>query len=69
MLSSPIVPADSVLPVHCFLDVLNTPTVLTAIRPAALTAIRVTLAVLALGLLGMYLYARKKSRKEAPPRN
>lgn len=61
MLSSPIVPADSVLPAHYFLDVLNT--------PAALTAIRVTLAVLALGLLGMYLYARKKSRKEAPPQN
>ena len=61
MLSSPIVPADSVLPAHYFLDVLNT--------PAALTAIRVTLAVLALGLLGMYLYARKKSRKEAPPWN
>ena len=61
MLSSPIVPADSVLPAHYFLDVLNTPT--------ALTAIRVTLAVLALGLLGMYLYARKKSRKEAPSRN
>lgn len=61
MLSSPIVPADSVLPAHYFLDVLNT--------PAALTAIRVTLAVLALGLLGMYLYARKKSRKEASPRN
>ena len=61
MLSSPIVPADSVLPAHYFLDVLNT--------PAALTAIRVTLAVLALGLLGMYLYVRKKSRKEAPPRN
>ena len=61
MLSSPIVPADSVLPAHYFLDVLNT--------PAALTAIRVTLAVLALGLLGMYLYARKKSRKEAPPRS
>ena len=61
MLSSPIVPADSVLPAHYFLDVLNT--------PAALTAIRVTLAVLALGLLGMYLYARKKSRKEAPARN
>ena len=61
MLSSPIVPADSVLPAHYFLDVLNT--------PAALTAIRVTLAVLALGLLGMYLYARKESRKEAPPQN
>ena len=61
MLSYPIVPADSVLPAHYFLDVLNT--------PAALTAIRVTLAVLALGLLGMYLYARKKSRKEAPPRS
>ena len=61
MLSSPIVPADSVLPAHYFLDVLNT--------PAVLTAIRVTLAVLALGLLGMYLYTRKKSRKEAPPRN
>ena len=61
MLSYPIVPADSVLPAHYFLDVLNT--------PAALTAIRVTLAVLALGLLGMYLYARKKSRKEASPRN
>ena len=61
MLSSPIVPADSVLPTHYFLDVLNT--------PAALTAIRVTLAVLALGLLGMYLYARKESRKEAPPQN
>ena len=61
MLSSPIVPADSVLPAHYFLDVLNT--------PAALTAIRVTLAVLVLGLLGMYLYARKKSRKEAPPRS
>lgn len=61
MLSSPIVPADSVLPAHYFLDVLNT--------PAALTAIRITLAVLALGLLEMYLYARKKSRKEAPPRN
>ena len=61
MLSSPIVPADSVLPAHYFLDVLNTPTVLTGIR--------LTLAVLALGLLGMYLHARKKSRKEAPPRN
>ena len=61
MRSSPIVPADSVLPAHYFLDVLNT--------PAALTAIRVTLAVLALGLLGMYLHARKESRKEAPPRN
>ena len=61
MLSSPIVPADSVLPAHYFLDVLNT--------PAALTAMRVTLAVLVLGLLGMYLYARKKSRKEAPPRS
>ena len=61
MLSSPIVPADSILPAHYFLDVLNT--------PAALTAIRVTLAGLALGLLGMYLYARKKSRKEAPPQN
>ena len=61
MLSSPIVPADSVLPAHYFLDVLNT--------PAALTAIRVTLAVLALGLLGMYLYTRKESRKEAPPQN
>lgn len=61
MLSSPIVPADSVLPAHYFLDVLNT--------PAALTAIRVTLAVLVLGLLGMYLYARKKSREEAPPRS
>ena len=61
MLSYPIVPADSVLPAHYFLDVLNT--------PAALTAIRVTLTVLALGLLGMYLYTRKKSRKEAPPRN
>ena len=61
MLSSPIVPADSVLPAHYFLDVLNT--------PAALTAIRVTLAVLALGLLGMYLHTRKASRKEAPPRN
>ena len=43
MLSYPIVPADSVLPAHYFLDVLNT--------PAALIAIRVTLAVLALGLL------------------
>lgn len=61
MLSSPIVPADSVLPAHYFLDVLNTPVVLTGIRLA--------LAVLALGLLGMYLYTRKKSRKEAPPRN
>ena len=61
MLSSPIVPADSVLPAHYFLDVLNT--------PAALTAIRVTLAVLVLGLLGMYLYARKKSREAAPPRS
>ena len=61
MLSSSIVPADSIRPAHYFLDVLNT--------PAALTAIRVTLAVLVLGLLGMYLYARKKSRKEAPPRN
>ena len=61
MLSSSIVPADSIRPAHYFLDVLNT--------PAALTAIRVTLAVLALGLLGMYLYARKASRKEAPPRN
>ena len=61
MLSSPIVPADSVLPAHYFLDVLNT--------PAALTAIRVTLAVLALGLLGTYLDTRKESRKEAPPRN
>lgn len=61
MLSSPIVPADSVLPAHYFLDVLNT--------PAALTAIRLTLAALALGLLGMYLYTRKKSRKEASPRN
>lgn len=61
MLSSPIVPADSVLPAHYFLDVLNT--------PAALTAIRVTLAVLALGLLGIYLHIRKESRKEAPPRN
>lgn len=61
MLSSPIVPADSVLPAHYFLDVLNT--------PAALTAIRVTLAILALGLLGTYLYTRKESRKEAPPRN
>ena len=61
MLSSPIVPADSVLPAHYFLDVLNTPTVLTGIR--------LTLAVLALGLLGMYLHARKASRKEAPPRN
>ena len=56
MLSYPIVPADSVLPAHYFLDVLNT--------PAALTAIRVTLAVLALGLLGMYLYTRKKAREE-----
>ena len=61
MLSSPIVPADSILPAHYFLDVLNT--------PAALTAIRLTLAALALGLLGMYLYARKKSRKVAPRRN
>lgn len=61
MLSYPIVPADSVLPAHYFLDVLNTPTVLTGIR--------LTLAVLALGLLGMYLYTRKKSRKEAPPRS
>lgn len=61
MLSSPIVPADSVLPAHYFLDVLNTPTMLTGIR--------LTLAVLALGLLGMYLYTRKKSRKEAPPRS
>ena len=61
MLSSPIVPADSVLPAHYFLDFLNTPVVLSGIR--------LTLAVLALGLLGMYLYARKKSRKEAPPRN
>ena len=60
MLSSPIVPADSVLPAHYFLDVLNTPVVLTAIR--------VTLAVLALGLLGMYLHARKEPRKEAPLR-
>ena len=61
MLSSPIVPADSVLPAHYFLDVLNTPT--------ALTSIRLTLAVLALGLLGMYLYTRKESCKEAPPQN
>lgn len=61
MLSSPIVPADSVLPAHYFLDVLNTPTMLTGIR--------LTLSVLALVLLGMYLYTRKESRKEAPPRN
>ena len=61
MLSSPIVPADSVLPAHYFLDVLNTPTMLTGIR--------LTLSVLALVLLGMYLYARKESHKEAPPRN
>ena len=61
MLSSSIVPADSVLPAHYFLDFLNTPVVLSGIR--------LTLAVLALGLLGMYLYARKKSHKEAPPRN
>ena len=32
--------------------------------PAALTAIRITLVVLALGVWGMYLYARKKSREE-----
>ena len=61
MLSSSIVPADSIRPAHYFLDFLNT--------PAVLSGIRLTLAVLALGLLGMYLYARKKSRKEAPPRN
>ena len=61
MLSSPIVPADSVLPAHYFLDVLNTPTMLTGIR--------LTLSVLALVLLGMYLYTRKESRKEAPPQN
>ena len=61
MLSYPIVPADSILPAHYFLDVLNT--------PITLTAIRLTLAALALGLLGMYLHARKASRKEAPPRN
>lgn len=59
MLSSPIVPADSIRPAHYFLDFLNT--------PAVLSGIRLTLAVLALGLLGMYLYTRKKSRKEAPP--
>ena len=66
MLSSPIVPAESILPAHYFLDFLNT--------PAVLTGIRLTLAVLALGILGMYLYTRKKSRGEArasedPPRN
>ena len=61
MLSLSIVPADSIHPAHYFLDFLNT--------PAVLTAIRVTLAVLALGLLGMYLHAWKESRKEAPPRN
>lgn len=66
MLSSSIVPADSVLPAHYFLDFLNTPVVLSGIR--------LTLAVLALGILGMYLYTRKKSRKEArgaedPPRS
>lgn len=66
MLSSPIVPADSIPPAHFFLDFLNTPVVLSTIRLA--------LAALALGLLGMYLYTRKKSRKEArasedPPRS
>ena len=66
MLSSPIVPADSILPAHYFLDFLNTPVVLAGIR--------LTLAALALGILGMYLYTRKKSREEArgaedPPRN
>ena len=61
MLSSPIVPADSVLPAHYFLDALNT--------PAVLTGIRLTLAVLELVLLGMYLYTRKESCKEAPPQN
>lgn len=56
MLSSAVVPADSVRPAAFFLDFLNT--------PAALTAIRITLVVLALGVWGMYLYARKKSREE-----
>ena len=56
MLSLSIVPADSIRPAHYFLVFLNT--------PAVLTAIRVTLAVLALGLLGMYLYTRKKAREE-----
>ena len=56
MLSLSIVPADSIHPAHYFLDFLNT--------PAVLTAIRVTLAVLALGLMGMYLYTRKKAREE-----
>lgn len=56
MLSSSIVPADSVRPASYFLDFLDT--------PAALTALRLVLAALALGLCGMYLYARKKSRAE-----
>ena len=61
MLSSPIVPADTVLPAHYFLYVLTTPT--------ALTSIRLTLSPLALALLATSLYTRKESRKEAPPRN
>ena len=51
MLSTAIVPADSVQPARYFLDILET--------PAALTALRLTLAALALLLGGMYLYARK----------
>ena len=57
MLSSRIVPADSILPANYFLDFLD--------APAALAALRLALVVLALGVCGMYLYARKKSREEA----
>lgn len=57
MLSSPIVPADSVHPASYFLDLLDAPVVLTAIR--------LVLVMLALGVCGMYLYARRKSRVEA----
>lgn len=57
MLSTAIVPADSVQPARYFLDILET--------PAALTAVRLVLAALALILGGMYLYARKKTREEA----
>ena len=57
MLSTAIVPADSVQPARYFLDILET--------PVTLTALRLTLAALALLLGGMYLYARKKAREEA----
>lgn len=57
MLSSPIVPADSVHPASYFLDLLDAPVVLIAIR--------LVLLVLALGVCGMYLYARRKSQVEA----